>query len=376
MRPNVYTPLLKRTAPINALQDPSTVTGGDRYASGFDTTTRPLGWADGRPYIGHKGVDYEVATGTPIFAPCDASIWTTSDNTNGNRMVLTVGTRKMGLSHLSGFARKGIAKKGDLIAYSGNTGKSSGPHLHVDVFSTSGVCLDALPYSMGLWGLDGSKAVQSAPTAVYVDTDQYEYTLKTPLRYKVDTVSGQALNVRERPGADKALKGSIEDGEIIGVDRRCDLPNGELWGRLEGQPWHWVQVFNGAKWQVDDAPPPAREYALTPGKVYQAVEPIQGYSEPLWSGAYRDIAFKGSPILVVERHDTADGLIFGKTKAGIWYLLFSAKEGWNVRGGWNADDQAFRLVNGTDSRTGTYTELIDLEGVLVSPGGNTLEVRR
>lgn len=335
MKPIIYTPILKREAPVNALQDPSTITGGRRYNSGFNVTPRPLGIADGRPYYGHKGVDLNVLTGTPLYAPFDTnSIWTTTNSSDGNRIVLTVGTIKMGLNHLSGFVKKNTVQKGDLIGFSGNTGNSNGPHLHVDIFSTSGVCYDALPYVMGVWDMYGKDVSISPNQQFYKDTDPYEYDLPSPAQYVVD-ISMSSLNIRERPGTDKKTQGYILNGESISIDRRCDLPNKELWGRLKDRPWHWVCLFNGKKWLVKDAPKPANRYFLNPPKVYIPNQNIQGYSEPEWSGGFRDIAFKDSEIEIVERYDTAEVNKFGRTKDGIWYLLFSIKYGWAVS---NRDD--------------------------------------
>lgn len=383
-QPQIYTPILKRKAPISALQDPGTITAGSRYTSGFDVTPRPLGLADGRPSYGHKGIDFAVGKGTPLYALFDGSLWSTWETSGGNIIKLTT-SNGLGITyrHLDSYVKKtGSVKKGDLIAYSGNSGgASTGPHLHVDIFDSNKGCHDAYPYVAGIWDQYGKSTGSGSTTTVYADTDQYEYELPSPAYYTVDTESGGQLRVRRSPGTDKDIVRAIDNGSAISVDKRCDLPNGERWARIKAQPWNWICLFNGRSWLVKDAPLPAHRYLFGPGRVYQVLDSIQGYSEPGWQGEYRKIAFKDHPILVVERYDTADGLVFGKTVDNVWYLLYSEKYGWSVRGGWLETDR-FDLIldSGTDVKTGSFTELLELmkeygQGVLRSPTGNNLEVQ-
>ncbi len=88
---------------------------------------------DGR---GHQGVDFKAPIGTPVYAPFDGRIarvdWRT--RRNGRCLHLHGNTFDALFLHLSRMApgiRPGRrVKKGDLIAYSGNTGHSTAPHLH------------------------------------------------------------------------------------------------------------------------------------------------------------------------------------------------------------------------------------------------------
>ena len=82
---------------------------------------------------GHNGLDLRAPTGTPVYSPHDGVIKERRfDSGYGNYLKVESKTEGSVLAHLSRFA-VGInkhVKKGDLIGYSGNTGNSTGPHLH------------------------------------------------------------------------------------------------------------------------------------------------------------------------------------------------------------------------------------------------------
>ncbi|MFT5260413.1 MAG: murein DD-endopeptidase MepM/ murein hydrolase activator NlpD [Saprospiraceae bacterium] len=85
----------------------------------------------------HNGLDLRAKTGTNIYATADGIVkQATYNNLSGKRISLThnfgFGTR---YAHLSSMAVKpgDVVQKGDLIGLSGNSGRSSGPHLHYEV---------------------------------------------------------------------------------------------------------------------------------------------------------------------------------------------------------------------------------------------------
>jgi murein DD-endopeptidase MepM/ murein hydrolase activator NlpD len=86
----------------------------------------------------HEGVDIANDIGTPVYATGDGVI-ETAGNTGGNYGVAVEVNHGFGYkswyAHLLRPAvRSGQrVKRGDLIAYSGNTGLSTGPHLHYEV---------------------------------------------------------------------------------------------------------------------------------------------------------------------------------------------------------------------------------------------------
>jgi len=86
----------------------------------------------------HRGQDFAVNTGTPVYAPADGAVEVIRPSNQGSGNYLKL-LHSHGFassySHLSKFvvSRGDFVKKGDLIAYSGNTGLSSGPHLHYEI---------------------------------------------------------------------------------------------------------------------------------------------------------------------------------------------------------------------------------------------------
>lgn len=85
----------------------------------------------------HEGLDFSAPVGTPVYATADGSVRTSSwQSAYGNMVEIDHGfnytTRYAHLSKL--IARVGQnVKRGDLIGLVGNTGKSTGPHLHYEV---------------------------------------------------------------------------------------------------------------------------------------------------------------------------------------------------------------------------------------------------
>ncbi|MFP4097645.1 MAG: peptidoglycan DD-metalloendopeptidase family protein [Alphaproteobacteria bacterium] len=108
---------------------------GARMSSGYGMRKHPiLGYSKM-----HKGMDFAAPRGTPIYAAGDGVIerigpW----GSYGNYMrIRHNGTYKTAYAHMKGYAKgmkKGKrVKQGQVIGYVGNTGRSTGPHLHYEV---------------------------------------------------------------------------------------------------------------------------------------------------------------------------------------------------------------------------------------------------
>ncbi|WP_461035617.1 M23 family metallopeptidase [Streptomyces mayteni] len=96
----------------------------------------------------HTGIDFPVSYGTPVLAATDGNIRTQWHPSYGNLAILTAddGTETW-YAHLDSTAyQSGYVQAGTVIAYSGNSGNSTGPHLHFEVHPGGGSAIDPLPW--------------------------------------------------------------------------------------------------------------------------------------------------------------------------------------------------------------------------------------
>ncbi|MPY58411.1 M23 family metallopeptidase [Streptomyces spongiae] len=97
----------------------------------------------------HTGIDFPVSYGTPVMAATDGTVRTQWNSAYGNMVIVTAkdGTETW-YCHLSTYKVPSGAtvKAGDMIAYSGNSGNSTGPHLHFEVHPGGGSAIDPLPW--------------------------------------------------------------------------------------------------------------------------------------------------------------------------------------------------------------------------------------
>jgi len=108
--------------------------GGFRLSSGFGMRTDPFTGMLGR----HDGLDFTSAHGAPILAAGDGVVSRSDwENTYGNIVEITHAEGFMTrYAHISTRLVKEVqrVKRGDRIAEVGSTGRSTGPHLHYEVF--------------------------------------------------------------------------------------------------------------------------------------------------------------------------------------------------------------------------------------------------
>ncbi|MEU6505489.1 peptidoglycan DD-metalloendopeptidase family protein [Streptomyces sp. NPDC046942] len=97
----------------------------------------------------HTGIDFPVSYGTTVMAATDGTVTTKWNSAYGNMMIVTAkdGTQTW-YCHLSSYrvASGTTVKAGEPIAYSGNSGNSTGPHLHFEVHPAGGPAVDPLPW--------------------------------------------------------------------------------------------------------------------------------------------------------------------------------------------------------------------------------------
>ncbi|MEJ8282925.1 MULTISPECIES: peptidoglycan DD-metalloendopeptidase family protein [Curtobacterium] len=95
----------------------------------------------------HQGTDAPVPVGTPVYGSGTGEVTKTvaNDASYGNYIVVTYGMTAVLTAHLSKIeVKKGqIVKLGTEIAKSGNTGQSTGPHVHVET-RRNGTLVDPL----------------------------------------------------------------------------------------------------------------------------------------------------------------------------------------------------------------------------------------
>ena len=98
----------------------------------------------------HEGTDFAIGSGTPVYAPADGVVMVAEPlAVRGNAIVIDHGWGLYsGYWHLSEFkvTPGQTVKQGDLIASSGNTGLSTGAHLHWDM-RVLGVNVDPMQFT-------------------------------------------------------------------------------------------------------------------------------------------------------------------------------------------------------------------------------------
>lgn len=105
-----------------------------RISSEYGKRTHPIT----REVKYHRGQDFAVNIGTPIYAPADGVVEVTRASNQGSGNFLRLQHAygfSSSYSHMQKFSVKSgdFVQKGDLVGYSGNSGLSSGPHLHYEI---------------------------------------------------------------------------------------------------------------------------------------------------------------------------------------------------------------------------------------------------
>ncbi|MBJ2174734.1 M23 family metallopeptidase [Aureibaculum sp. A20] len=105
-----------------------------RMASGYGWRSDPFTKARKM----HKGMDFTAPTGTPIYASGNGKVYRADNRASGFGEHIEIDHGygyKTIYAHLSKYnVKQGqTVKRGDLIGFVGNTGRSSGPHLHYEV---------------------------------------------------------------------------------------------------------------------------------------------------------------------------------------------------------------------------------------------------
>lgn len=192
----------------------------------------------------HTGIDFSCYEGTPVVSPLGGVIdhWGWNDHGYGNLASVSNGPLRSMYAHLSAFGSEllcsgygGMCEEGSVIGYTGNTGHSTGPHLHWEV-RLNGEPIDPQMY------FGGSGNSRRAVEVAALDPFILSYETPTPLPH---TPAAYPLIVRLRDPQGRTLSGAqirltnIDGrpaGECIVADGRCDfaLPNGVYSLQLTG----------------------------------------------------------------------------------------------------------------------------------------------
>jgi len=151
-----------------------------QYFGGTEFAKQNASIYAGRPY--HPGIDLGVPTGTKIFAPLSGTVratgntdlvpgcfswgkWVLIDHPNG------LSTLYAHLSVISVTPGQQV-RTGDIISYSGNTGFSTGPHLHFTVYAQAGVSVRQFNEIKAVTSC-GAATTPVAATDAYIDPIVY-----------------------------------------------------------------------------------------------------------------------------------------------------------------------------------------------------------
>jgi len=117
-----------------------------RVIAEYKRISSRFGWRD-HPIDGtrifHHGVDFACEVNTPIFAPAGGIVEFAGFNGGGYGYLVTINHNfgfKTRYAHMTGNlkVKNGqFVQRGDVIGYCGNTGRSTGPHLHYEVMFLS-----------------------------------------------------------------------------------------------------------------------------------------------------------------------------------------------------------------------------------------------
>jgi len=138
-----------------------------QISSGFGERVSPFS----REKDFHEGIDIAAEINTPIVAPADGIVSAISqDRRSGNMLLVNHG---YGIETIYAHLQKIIVKKGrnvkrgDMVALVGNTGRSTGPHLHYGVF-LQGVPVDPLNYMPDEARYTGSTQLKPYPYSLHL----------------------------------------------------------------------------------------------------------------------------------------------------------------------------------------------------------------
>ena len=157
----------------------------------------------------HKGVDFAVVVGTPVYSAAAGRVLLAQEATTNYGIHVRIGHQdgSVQFSTIYGHLSKLNVNAGDwveahtLIGLSGNTGQSSGPHLHIEKRNSwvGGSPVDPRPFIP--W-------VEELPVVALPDF---------PSLPRVKVTNTSWLHIRKGPGLGYGSLGSLRLGEVVDV---------------------------------------------------------------------------------------------------------------------------------------------------------------
>lgn len=144
-----------------AIEDPKTSGGAFTdapFAKQFDQITQIFGPSGNRmepSYAGipnfHTGVDYAVPNNTPLMAAFAGTVHINAGGWGGGNAITITAPNGWSVLYghendFAGLTDGQQVQAGQVVAHSGSTGNSTGPHLHLELRSPDGTLISADPY--------------------------------------------------------------------------------------------------------------------------------------------------------------------------------------------------------------------------------------
>jgi hypothetical protein len=180
---------------------------------------------------GHNGLDLGVLEGTPVKAAAAGTVNRACMDGSGygNHVRIDHGKDSVTLyGHLSTMKVKvgQEVKAGQVIGLSGNTGNSTGPHLHFEIRMPGG------PEGYG-GAVDPLLVLAKAATKLP----------KKPVLYQVKVAARAGVNLRDQPGIWGKIVGSAVYESVLDVYAEKDDPaNAAGWVKVEAEREMWACV--------------------------------------------------------------------------------------------------------------------------------------
>jgi hypothetical protein len=199
----------------------------------------PANYMPGFP--GHEGIDWAIPVGTPIYAVADGEVFYINQDPNASPYGIYVRMRHQGGAYETIYAHLSqvmvglhqTVTAGHVIALSGNTGRSTGPHLHFTLKKQGASDSGETHYRKDV--------VDPLPYLQAMATDAPQPTPPEHTTLDVQVVSDVGLNFRTAPVVGDVIV-RLPDRAILGSLEAEDSTRRKLGQHNE---WLWVRASDG-----------------------------------------------------------------------------------------------------------------------------------